>query len=77
MVRVVLPDGTVYHDAPYTKEEEDDFYRRVAHGPVAILSPRPRPRPSPQPAEAEPKPAESPPASEPPQADQPSRDPDR
>jgi hypothetical protein len=30
MTRVVLPSGFVYHKPPYTQEEADDIYRRVA-----------------------------------------------
>jgi hypothetical protein len=48
MVRVVNEEtGAVWHKPPYTWEEEQDFYRRVGCGPVAIVRPAPQPRPSP------------------------------
>jgi hypothetical protein len=37
MVRKVAENGAVYHARPYTWEEERDFYRRIAGGPVTVL----------------------------------------
>lgn len=51
------PNGGEVHGPPYTQAEEDEFYRRVSGGPVAILR-------GPQPAgeaAAEPDPSEVPP----------------
>jgi hypothetical protein len=30
----VSPGGTRFHEPPYTKAEEADFYRRVGRGPL-------------------------------------------
>jgi hypothetical protein len=35
----------VYHEPPYTEEEEADFYRRVGDGPVSILHASKQPKP--------------------------------
>ena len=52
MVRKVTPEGHVYHEPPYTKEEQDDFYRRVGSGPVTIVHGTRSPRsPVPKPPE--------------------------
>ena len=54
MVRKVAENGAVYHEPPYTWEEEQDFYRRIAGGPVRVLhapaieKPTTKPRKSPQ-----------------------------
>jgi hypothetical protein len=37
MVRKISDKGGVYHEPPYTEEEEADFYRRVGGGLVGIL----------------------------------------
>jgi hypothetical protein len=37
MVRRVNKDGYGWHEPPYTKEEERDFYRRVGGGPKVVL----------------------------------------
>ena len=37
MVRIVCPDGGVYHEPPYTWEEEQAFYRAMGNGPVTVL----------------------------------------
>jgi hypothetical protein len=29
--------GNKYHSAPYTKAEQDEFYRRVGGGPVTVV----------------------------------------
>ena len=36
---VITKDGTPYHEPPYTKAEEDQFYRRVGNGIVAFTRP--------------------------------------
>jgi hypothetical protein len=28
--------GNCYHEPPYTKAEEDEFYRRIGGGPVTV-----------------------------------------
>jgi hypothetical protein len=42
MVRKHLGDGIFEHVPPYTTEEEDDFYRRNANGPVAVYRDKPQ-----------------------------------
>jgi hypothetical protein len=37
--------GGFYHEPPYTKEEEMDFYRRVGGGPNTVVH---RPAPAPE-----------------------------
>jgi hypothetical protein len=37
VVKFRTPDGSELHEPPYTKEEIDDFYRRVGKGPIAVL----------------------------------------
>jgi hypothetical protein len=38
MVKVYGKDGTVlFHEPPFTWEEEQDFYRRMAGGPKVVL----------------------------------------
>ena len=37
MVRRTGDDGGVWHEPPYTWEEEQDMYRRMGGGPVTIL----------------------------------------
>ncbi len=39
MVRRAGKDGLVHHEPPYTKEEEEEFYRRVDAGPVTFTRP--------------------------------------
>jgi hypothetical protein len=49
MVRRVGKDGGVWHEPPYTWDEEMDFYGRVGGGPVAILhAPKPAAAKSPK-----------------------------
>jgi hypothetical protein len=36
MVVKYVKDGVTVHGPPYTKAEEDDFYRRNAGGPVTV-----------------------------------------
>jgi hypothetical protein len=46
MVKVLDKDGTVlFHEPPYTWEEEQEFYRRIGGGPKVVLH-APRPAPS-------------------------------
>ena len=50
MVKVMLPNGHHYHEPPYTIDEENDLYRRVAAGPIKTLVQRPaHPAEKPQP----------------------------
>jgi hypothetical protein len=37
MVRIRAENGSYFHEPPYTEEEEFDFYRRVAGGPLRVL----------------------------------------
>jgi hypothetical protein len=37
MVKRTTPHGTTYHEPPYTPEEERDFYRRIAGGPITVV----------------------------------------
>jgi hypothetical protein len=48
MVKVFDKDGTLlFHEPPYTWEEEQEFYRRIGGGPKVILhAPAPAPVPS-------------------------------
>lgn len=39
MIRKVNDQGFVYHEPPYTPDEEADFYRRVGKGPLAFTRP--------------------------------------
>jgi hypothetical protein len=39
MVVKVDKYGNRYHEPPYTKAEEDEFYRRVGGGPVTVARP--------------------------------------
>jgi hypothetical protein len=39
MVAKKDPWGNIYHEPPYTKAEEDEFYRRVGGGPVTVARP--------------------------------------
>lgn len=39
MIKRIDERGGVYHEPPYTPEEEADFYRRVADGPVTVVKP--------------------------------------
>lgn len=52
MVRKVSPDGVAYHEPPYTKKEEDDFYRRMGNPPITVVrgpaAEVPHPSPVPQ-----------------------------
>jgi hypothetical protein len=51
MVKRITDNGTVYHEPPYTKEEEIDFYRRMSGGPITVLRGAPSPQPqTPQPS---------------------------
>jgi hypothetical protein len=36
MVRKVAEDGGVWHEAPYTEAEEEEFYWRISHGVVQV-----------------------------------------
>jgi len=48
MVQFLSPKGYIMHEPPYTQEEEDDLYRRMAAGPKTILrTSRPRLKVSP------------------------------
>jgi hypothetical protein len=37
VVKIRTPEGSELHEPPYTKEEIDDFYKRVGNGPVTVL----------------------------------------
>jgi hypothetical protein len=37
MVRVKGAGGFYFHEPPYTREEEQDFYRRVSKGPTTVV----------------------------------------
>ncbi len=37
MVTRISEGGAVYYEPPYTEEEEADFYRAVADGPVTTV----------------------------------------
>lgn len=37
MVTRVLPNGLVYHEPPFTTEEQIEFYRKFGGSPRAIL----------------------------------------
>lgn len=43
MVRVQNPDGSAFHEPPYTEEEEADLYRRANAGPMTFTRPGPTP----------------------------------
>jgi hypothetical protein len=45
MVRKRAENGTFYHEPPYTAEEEHEFYRRTAGGPVTVVRPKAEPQP--------------------------------
>jgi hypothetical protein len=53
MVRKVdKKTGAVWHEPPYSKNEEDDFYRRMGGGPITIVhGPRPAPQKPQEPSE--------------------------
>jgi hypothetical protein len=36
---VKIINGMRIHEPPYTQAEEDEFYRRVGHGPVTVARP--------------------------------------
>ena len=54
MTRVVLPSGVVHHKPPYTQEESDDIYRRVAGMETFTRPSRKAPNPSQRPQDREP-----------------------
>lgn len=38
MIKRVAENGSIYHEPPYTAEEEADFYRRIDNGgPITIV----------------------------------------
>ena len=37
MVRKVAEDGGVWHEPPYTEEEEEEFYRRFGQGVIQVM----------------------------------------
>jgi len=39
MVVKVYKSGMRIHEPPYTKAEEDEFYRRIGGGPVTVARP--------------------------------------
>jgi hypothetical protein len=39
MVAKKDPWGNTYHEPPFTKAEEDKFYRRIGGGPVTVARP--------------------------------------
>jgi hypothetical protein len=39
ILKYVTKNGVRLHEPPYTKEEEEDFYRRNARGPVTVARP--------------------------------------
>jgi len=39
VVKKVFPSGTRLRGPPYTKAEEDEFYKRVDRGPVTVARP--------------------------------------
>jgi hypothetical protein len=43
MVKRISDDGkSSWHEPPFTKEEEEDLYRRWGRGPVTVLKSEPR-----------------------------------
>ena len=57
MVKRIAENGAEYHEPPYTPEEEMDFYRRIAGGPVTVVkqarrlhqrAPQPKPEEEPR-----------------------------
>ena len=43
MVKRISDDGkSSWHEPPFTKEEEEDLYRRWGRGPVTVLMSEPR-----------------------------------
>jgi hypothetical protein len=50
--RVDKKTGAVWHEPPYTKAEEADFYRRICSGPLTVFhGERPAPKPEQKPQE--------------------------
>jgi hypothetical protein len=45
-VKRITDKGYIYHEPPYTRAEEDEFYRRNAGGPVAVYRGKNFPRAS-------------------------------
>jgi hypothetical protein len=39
VLKYVTKKGTRIHEPPYTKAEEDEFYRRVGRGPITVARP--------------------------------------
>ena len=39
VLKYVTKNGMRIHEPPYTQAEEDEFYRRVGGGPVAMARP--------------------------------------
>lgn len=54
MVRKISDKGGVYHEPPYTEEEELELYRRMDAGPFARIIPAPASTPQPRPQKAPP-----------------------
>jgi hypothetical protein len=54
MVVKCIIDGVKVHGPPYTKAEEDDFYGRLAHGPVTMYAPSTAPPKPPAPPASKP-----------------------
>ena len=39
ILKYVTKNGMRIHEPPYTKAEEDEFYRRVGRGPITVARP--------------------------------------
>jgi hypothetical protein len=39
VLKYVTKHGVRIHEPPYTKAEEDEFYRRIGGGPVTVARP--------------------------------------
>ncbi len=44
VVKFTIPGGSRWHGPPYTKAEEEDFYRRIGRGPVTVVHGAPKTR---------------------------------
>lgn len=71
VIKYYLPQGTPVFEPPYTAEENDEFYRRVGSGPVAIFHSGRRGRTPPEEASATSEPPPQSQAAPSPSADRP------
>ena len=39
VLKYVTKNGMRIHEPPYTKAEEDEFYRRIGRGPITVARP--------------------------------------